>query len=82
MAILDAIREVWIALITEDENFLESIEQSTSSLKNKIYRFNAWQKVINEVLSSTLTKPRRFTRVLKLFNTNPACKIYNTIANC
>lgn len=79
MANLDAIREGWIALMTEDENFFESIERSTSSLKSVTYRFDAWRKVLSKVLSSTSTQPRCFTRVLKqkLFDPNPTCQICN-----
>jgi len=79
MANLDAIREGWIALMTEDEDFIESIERSTSSLKSVTYRFDAWRKVLTEILASASPQPRCFTRVLKqkLFDTNPTCQICN-----
>ena len=79
MANLDAIREAWIAIMTDDPDFIASIQLSTSSLKSVTYRFDAWRKVLSEVLSSTSTQPRCFTRALKqkLFDGNPTCQICN-----
>lgn len=79
MANLDAIREAWISLMTDDPDFIASIQLSTSSLKSVTYRFDAWRKVLSDVLSSTSTQPRCFTRALKqkLFDVNPTCQICN-----
>jgi hypothetical protein len=77
MSNLDSIREGWIALMTDDENFIESIEKSTSSYKNVKYRFEAWQKVLEEIMGSSPRQPRCFSRDLKekLYNLDPTCKI-------
>jgi hypothetical protein len=77
MANLDAIREAWIALMTNDSEFIESIERSTSSLKSVTYRFDAWRKALNDVLTYTSAQPRCFTRNFKqqLFDSNSTCQI-------
>ena len=77
MGNLDAIREAWIALMTNDSDFIESIERSTSSLKSITYRFDAWRKVLGDVLNSSTVQPRCFTRFFKeqLYKANPVCKI-------
>lgn len=77
MANLDAIREAWIALMTDDEDFIESIERSTSSLKSITYRFDAWRKILDEVMASSTRQPRCFSRAFKqrLFDLDPTCKI-------
>jgi hypothetical protein len=77
MANIDAVREGWIDLMTSDEDFIESIERSTSSLKSVTYRFDAWRKRLNDILSNEKKQPRCFSRDLKikLFNSDPICKI-------
>ena len=77
MGNLDAIREAWIALMTSDEEFIESIERSTSSLKSITYRFDAWRKILDEVMESAVRQPRCFTREFKkkLYEQDPTCKI-------
>jgi hypothetical protein len=79
MANLDAIREAWISLMAEDDNFIDSIELSTSSIKSVTYRFDAWRKVLDEILNKASKEPRLFTRDLKekLFSENPTCKLCN-----
>jgi hypothetical protein len=79
MANLNTIREARIALMTDDDHFIETIEMSTSSLRNVTYRFDTWRKVLGDVLSSSSVQPRCFTRELKqqLYEANPTCKICN-----
>ncbi len=79
MANLDAVREAWIALMTNDVDFIESIEMSTSSVKNVTYRFDAWRRALSDVLSGSSMQPRCFTRSIKeqLFQANPVCAICN-----
>lgn len=74
---LDAVREAWIALMTDDEEFIESIELSTSALRRVTYRFDAWRKVLGDILNSSSSQPRLFTRTFKeqLFKADPTCKI-------
>lgn len=77
MSNLDSIREAWISLMSNDEDFIESIERSTSSLKYVTYRFDAWRKVLDEVMANTTKQPRCFTRKLKqeLYNTDSTCPL-------
>ena len=77
MSNLDAIREAWISLMSNDEKFNESIQRSTSSLKNVTYRFEAWKNKLEEVMTSSRIQPRCFTRNFKqrLYNLDPTCKI-------
>lgn len=77
MSNLDSIREGWIALMTDDETFIESIEKSTSSLRNVKYRFETWQKVLEDIMGSSQEQPRCFSRSFKqqLYNLDPTCKI-------
>lgn len=77
MANLDLIREAWISLMTDDDQFIESIELSTSSIKSVTYRFDAWRKVLGCILDNSKKQPRLFTREQKeqLYKENPNCEI-------
>jgi len=77
MSNLDSIREAWISLMTNDEVFIESIERSTSSLKSVTYRFDAWRKVLDEVMANTIKQPRCFTQELKqaLYDASSTCPL-------
>lgn len=74
---LDSIREALIWLMTEDSEFISSIEISTSSVKAVRTRFDKWRKMLEQIIGSPKTEQRCFTRNLKeeLFNQNPTCKI-------
>jgi hypothetical protein len=77
MANLDLIREAWISLMTDDDRFIESIELSTSSIKSVLYRFDAWRKLLRNILENSRKQPRMFTRAQKeqLYKENPNCEI-------
>jgi hypothetical protein len=79
MANLDAIWEAWVALMSDDSEFIEAIERSTSSVKSVTYRFDAWRKALDEVLKASARQPRCFTRAFKkqLYSANPTCAICN-----
>jgi hypothetical protein len=79
MANLDAIREAWIATMSNDDKFIESIELSTSSIKSVTYRFDTWRKILAQVLDNQAKQPRLFTQELKekLFTRNQTCGICN-----
>jgi hypothetical protein len=84
MANLDAIREAWIALMTDDPDFIESIERSTSSIKSVTYRFDAWRKTLDQVLRTNPKQPRFFTRAVKLrlYDRDSTCALcHQTIAD-
>lgn len=65
MSNLDAIQEAWLTLLTSDDAFIESIEMSTSSLKNVTYRFDAWRKILDDIMANITKQPRCFTKKLK-----------------
>jgi len=77
MANLDAIREALIALMTDDQSFIDAIELSTSSLRMVTTRFDAWREALGSVLQSSLKQPRSFSRAFKkaLYEKNPTCGI-------
>ncbi len=77
MANLDAIGEAFIALVADNDDFIESIELSTSSVKMVTRRFDMWRKALDEVLSQSSRQSRCFTRELKkqLYALNPTCAL-------
>jgi hypothetical protein len=77
MANLDAIRESLIVLMTENQEFIESIELSTSSVRMVRQRFDLWRMTLESILSTTMKQPRCFSRALKLelYNVNSTCQI-------
>lgn len=77
MASLDSIREALIVLMTEDQEFIDSIELSTSSIRMVTTRFDKWREALGTVLSQSVKQPRAFSRALKqeLYNANPTCSI-------
>lgn len=74
---LDAIREAYIDLMTGDDDFIRSIELSTSSRQAINKRFIAWNQALNSILSKDVKQDRCFTAKLKsqLFRANPTCAI-------
>lgn len=77
MANLDSIREALIVLMTENQDFIDAIELSTSSVKMVTQRFDIWRKTLDEILAQSEKQPRCFTRELKkaLYESNPTCLI-------
>ncbi len=77
MANLDAIREAFIVLMTQDQEFIEAIELSTSSVKAVRMRFDKWRMAFQAVLATTVKQPRCFSRALKaeLYAKDSTCKI-------
>jgi hypothetical protein len=77
MSHLDAIFEALLVLMTEDQDFIDSIELSTSAVKMVKYRFDAWRKVLESILGQSSKQPRCFSRSLKeeLFKANRTCQI-------
>jgi hypothetical protein len=74
---LDAIRESLIFLMTENQEFIDSIELSTSSIQAVTKRFDIWRLAIQDVVGIGKKEPRCFSRELKesLFNDNSTCAI-------
>ena len=79
MACLDSIREALLSLMTEDQEFIESIELSTSSAKAINVRFDRWRAALDSVLQSTTNQSRCFSRKFKqrLFDNAPTCSLCN-----
>lgn len=74
---LDAVREALIHLMTANQEFIASIELSTSSVQAVTKRFDLWRAALQDVIGVGHREPRCFTRNLKeqLFNTDPTCSI-------
>jgi hypothetical protein len=74
---LDAIREGLIHLMTENQEFIESIELSTSSLQAVTKRFDLWRMALQDVIGVGRREPRCFSRQIKeaLFNLDCTCAI-------
>ncbi len=77
MANLDSIRESLIVLMTENQEFIDSIELSTSAVRMVRQRFDLWRTTLDSILEKSVKQPRCFSRALKLelYNSNPTCKI-------
>jgi len=74
---LDSIREALITLMTDDQEFIDSIELSTSSVQAITKRFDKWRVALESVIGIAQKEPRCFSFELKsaLFNANPQCAI-------
>jgi hypothetical protein len=74
---LDAIREAFIVLMTQDQEFIDAIELSTSSRQAVRMRFDKWRLALEAVLATTVKQPRCFSLALKaeLYAKDSTCKI-------
>lgn len=74
---LDAVREALIALMTEDQEFVDSIELSTSSVQAVTARFDKWRSTLQTILGIQQKEPRCFSYKLKeeMMASNPTCAI-------
>jgi len=74
---LDSIREGLIVLMTDDQEFIDSIELSTSSLKMVTTRFDKWRSTLDAIVGSPSHEPRCFSRDLKdeLYERSPTCTL-------
>lgn len=76
---LDYIREALIDIITSDQQFIDSIELSTSSTQAIYMRFHKWRNTLDSIFGITAKEPRCFSHKIKdeLYTANPACLICN-----
>lgn len=76
---LDSIREAYVDLMTSDQQFIDSIELSTSSTQAIHMRFTKWRSTLDSVFSITQREPRQFSAQLKeiLFKSNSICALCN-----
>ncbi len=74
---LDAMREALVWLMTEDDQFIETIELSTSSARMITQRFDKWRHVLREIVGQPRRGPRCFSRQLKedLYRQEPTCAL-------
>ena len=74
---LDSIREALINVMTENEEFIQSIELSTSSLQAVTKRFDIWRAALGNIVGIGSRESRCFTRELKetLFSQDHSCAI-------
>jgi Protein of unknown function DUF262 len=72
---MDAIREALIHLMADNQEFIDAIELSTSSVQAVTKRFDLWRAALKEVIGSAPKEERCFSRQLKeqLFAANPTC---------
>jgi hypothetical protein len=76
---LDSIREALICLMTDDQEFIDSIELGTSGLQAVTKRFDKWRITLQNIIGIGQKEPRCFTFSIKeqLFKSNPTCSICN-----
>ena len=76
---LDSIREAFLDLMTTDQDFIDSIELSTSSVQAITKRFDKWRLTLQDIIGIQHKEPRCFSNQLKeeLFKNNSTCKICN-----
>jgi hypothetical protein len=74
---LDAIKEALIHLMTSDQDFIDSIELSTSSVQAVTKRFDKWRMALQDILGIAQKEPRCFSSKLKkeLYDANRTCDI-------
>jgi hypothetical protein len=74
---MDAIRESFIVLMTDNQDFIDSIELSTSSLQAVIKRFDLWRLTLQKVIGIGKKEPRLFSLKLKegLYSRDDTCSI-------
>jgi hypothetical protein len=74
---LDSIREGFIDLMTSDEEFITSIEKSTSSVQAVTTRFDKFRLMLQAITGIGRREPRCFSSAIKkeLYEQDPTCTI-------
>ncbi len=74
---LNSIREALICVMTENEEFIDAIELSTSSVQAVTKRFDIWRSTLQGIVGIANKEPRCFSMQLKetLFKSNSTCAI-------
>lgn len=74
---LDSVKEALVFLMTEDQEFVDSIELSTSSVQAVTLRFDKWRLSLQSLLGVNQKEPRCFTFKLKqeMMAADPTCAI-------
>lgn len=76
---LDSVKEALISLMTEDQDFIDAIELSTSSVQAVTVRFDKWRLSLQAILGINQKEPRCFSFKLKeeLMTADSTCAICN-----
>jgi hypothetical protein len=76
---LDAIREAYISLLTEDFEFIDAVEKWTNNQRHVKYRYETFDRVLSEIFSHDNKQERCFSKELKelLFKQNDKCSLCN-----
>ena len=74
---LDALREGFIHLMAEDDDFHSAFTRGSSSTKDAQARFNKFRAMMKAAIGDDQKQPRCFSRKLKreLYDANPTCSI-------
>lgn len=74
---LDSIREALIYLMTNDQEFIDAIELSTSSLQAVTTRFDKWRLTLQDIIGIAQKEPRCFSSKLKqeFYDNDPTCSL-------
>ncbi len=74
---LDSIREALICLMTDDQEFIDAIELSTSSVQAVTKRFDKWRLTLQDIVGIAQKEPRCFSLKLKqeLYDNDQTCSI-------
>ena len=74
---LDSIREAYIELMANDQDFIDSIELSTSSTQAVHARFKKWSQALDSIYDISKKEPRCFSFELKmeLYRNNSTCAL-------
>ncbi|MFZ3169438.1 MAG: DUF262 domain-containing protein [Candidatus Methanoperedens sp.] len=80
---LDSIREALIYLMTNDQEFIDSIELSTSTIQAVQKRFDKWRLTLQDIIGIAQKEPRCFSMKLKeeLYKNDSTCAICNQKIN-
>jgi hypothetical protein len=72
---LDSIREAFINLMADDNEFINAIEISTSGIPAVRMRFDKWRTILDAIVASDSKEPRLFSFKVKqeLYNASSTC---------
>ena len=74
---LDSLREALIHIMTNDQEFIDAIELSTSSIQAVTKRFDVWRLTLQNIVGIAQKEPRCFSLELKqkLYGREQTCSI-------
>lgn len=76
---LDSIREAYIELLTENNEFIDAVEKWTNSPKQIKFRFETFTRILDAIFANDSKQERCFTKDFKesLYKQNDKCTICN-----